>query len=1102
MALDNFRTIELIWDKANKSIIKTIKTASSDTTGRYLSVKVLDGGQEVTLSGAKLQLYWEHPNFNTRGTDDFTTVDIKGKFKLAFSEEMLTNIGKLNAHLVLTLPDGTITSDGFSIEVFKGADDGVVVPTNGSSMINKIANKIDKGDVTMDDLTKEVKLAMTGGSVAVVGVSSVGTENIKDKAVTIQKASSELLASVADKRVQTLTLSGIKKTAEYPIITISRSNYKALSTIDPSVIYRVYMDSDKEKRGAWVLGNSIIDLGQSDELVELDYINDNFRDLSDTEKDLLLADGTKTRAKYPSLVLSRSKYTNLVNKDANTVYKVYLDSDKLKRTALFLGTKYINSFSENEATGSEYVTENLKEITKSNYTLKLENGTTLSGDFSTLVLNNADYANLLEKDDNIIYSVYDPNDDSRIKSLFLGTQVIEELTLNDKTATESFVKNQVESASYSIPNYEILLDGETESTSGYFEMVTISSEDYAYIDKDDNTIYAVYELVDENPSAYYLGNKVINELKDTNLATVSYVEDYAQSNFDENIAGYSVKVDDISNRFNDQIIGNTSVSEVIDARRPENGEVYETLGGRLNSYDTSISKINNMSREVISVSDFGAYGAEDVADLVDEGVQINAAIQYAIDNKIRRVYFPAKNYKTTLKMPDIDGTTKLTISGVDSKTYIYYHPKTEGYFITIKSTEMYITLEKLAFLLTPTKEVPITNGIEAYRGNKSTWGESLRFEDVDFFRYTGNALKVYSPYNVSIDKCSFLAGRVGTYQKVADGILPPTDREATAILFTGAELPYSDEHGNVNKITLTRFYENRYAVKMQNISTTLFDTCTFEYNWVAIHNQRDLSHMNIQSKAQDLSMAINCWFENPQDRGGFAHPEVGIYTSGNIDEETGVITYPAGINPAMFRAVNSHLNYVGLGKEFLIEQNNVMLHPNLKFDEMRKSNQVINFKRIEDATGKPFVVLDSKRNYFGTPIESKLGIQSLDAFDDNNRYQKEYKRFLTDSGSSDLTIPLINVSEVTSTYTKIKATVEVKVNNTVIFLESSAIFAEGSLYAEKTVSLTGANSNLKQIDADNLGGKLVRNGSTIGLTLGANSTISANVAVTFSDVQF
>lgn len=166
MVLDNFRTIELIWDKASKSIIKTIKTASSDTTGRYLSVKILDGGQEVTLSGASLQLYWEHPNFNTSGMDIFNVVNNGGLFKMTFSEEMLTNIGELNAYLVLTLPDGKITSDGFPIKVLKGADSGVVVPSNGNTLFKLIDRKIDKGNVGWNDLSEEVRAALTDGDVS------------------------------------------------------------------------------------------------------------------------------------------------------------------------------------------------------------------------------------------------------------------------------------------------------------------------------------------------------------------------------------------------------------------------------------------------------------------------------------------------------------------------------------------------------------------------------------------------------------------------------------------------------------------------------------------------------------------------------------------------------------------------------------------------------------------------------------------------------------------------------------------------------------------------------------------------------------------------
>lgn len=174
MALDNFRTIDLIWDKANKSIIKTIKTASSDTTGRYLSVKILDAGQEVTLNNAKLQLYWEHPNFNTSGTDDFNTVNNGGLFNMTFSDEMLTNIGELNAHLVLTLTDGKITSGGFPIEVIKGASSGVVIPSNGdSALVVALENALDK-----------IKIIEDGAEAVVIEENAVGTENIKRGAVT------------------------------------------------------------------------------------------------------------------------------------------------------------------------------------------------------------------------------------------------------------------------------------------------------------------------------------------------------------------------------------------------------------------------------------------------------------------------------------------------------------------------------------------------------------------------------------------------------------------------------------------------------------------------------------------------------------------------------------------------------------------------------------------------------------------------------------------------------------------------------------------------------------------------------------------------------
>ena len=64
-------------------------------------------------------------------------------------------------------------------------------PQQAQDFVYRINNKINKGEVSMSDLTQEVKLALTGGAVAVVGENAVGTENIVDGAVTPSKFSKE-----------------------------------------------------------------------------------------------------------------------------------------------------------------------------------------------------------------------------------------------------------------------------------------------------------------------------------------------------------------------------------------------------------------------------------------------------------------------------------------------------------------------------------------------------------------------------------------------------------------------------------------------------------------------------------------------------------------------------------------------------------------------------------------------------------------------------------------------------------------------------------------------------------------------------------------------
>ena len=359
MALDNFRTIELIWDKANKSIIKTIKTASSDTTGRYLSVKILDGGQEVTLNNAKLQLYWEHPNFNTSGTDDFNTVNNGGLFKMTFSDEMLTNIGKLNAHLVLILSDGKITSDGFAIEVIKGANDGVVVPTNGNGLVKQIDGKIDKGNVTLGDLTQEVKLAMTGGTVAIVGEDAVGTENIKDKSVDVYKTVGVDVIGFNLYRYPNHVVNGFYIDNTGTIVTGSTSAY-AKVPIQPLNKYSMWKED-----GSYIPGNGLMVFQDGDgaslstlnmstkyngKYLDLNYIT--FETPANAKYVLFnVKMGTTFDSRQNVIVLEGSEITaeKLSNKEVTKIFGAYLadlksrnDIVKLKDSVVGVGGNIYN----------------------------------------------------------------------------------------------------------------------------------------------------------------------------------------------------------------------------------------------------------------------------------------------------------------------------------------------------------------------------------------------------------------------------------------------------------------------------------------------------------------------------------------------------------------------------------------------------------------------------------------------------------------------------------------------------------------------------------------------------------------------------------------
>ena len=198
MALENFRSQKIIWDRANKKIFETIEANSGDSNGRKLVVQVINQETTENLFGTTLSLGWKSRK-GAKGLDAFNAVDAsKGIFEIYYTTEMLSNIGNLEASLILIDSTSRIESSTFTISVRPSTvDDESVESENSFTALTEALVKVNDFDArlaetesqlnkkvgdgilaTMGDLSQEVKESMTGGSVAVVGEGAVTKLNL------------------------------------------------------------------------------------------------------------------------------------------------------------------------------------------------------------------------------------------------------------------------------------------------------------------------------------------------------------------------------------------------------------------------------------------------------------------------------------------------------------------------------------------------------------------------------------------------------------------------------------------------------------------------------------------------------------------------------------------------------------------------------------------------------------------------------------------------------------------------------------------------------------------------------------------------------------
>ncbi|AGI10701.1 hypothetical protein 645_0011 [Lactococcus lactis phage 645] len=105
MSLDNFKNRAIIWDTVNKDFPQPIQIMQGDVNARTLSVKIIDNGGEIDLTGHSLKLTYQYTNSSNSGFVMIPPENLtKGEFILVIPTEM-TKTGVIEANLILLNED-------------------------------------------------------------------------------------------------------------------------------------------------------------------------------------------------------------------------------------------------------------------------------------------------------------------------------------------------------------------------------------------------------------------------------------------------------------------------------------------------------------------------------------------------------------------------------------------------------------------------------------------------------------------------------------------------------------------------------------------------------------------------------------------------------------------------------------------------------------------------------------------------------------------------------------------------------------------------------------------------------------------------------------
>ena len=209
----NTKTIKL---DINKKIFETITAKQGDTKSRFILFNLYDGPIQFDLTGRTVRVYGEKKDNTTIFNDLVINEAKKGYCTLELTNQMLAVEGMSELELVIFEGEKRLSTMPFILNVVgsKYSEDAIASTneftalSNALKTVGEIDNKADKKEVekissqletkandnevrkkitllSMSDMGQDVKSAMTGGSVAVVGNLGTNICNLANDTLNI-----------------------------------------------------------------------------------------------------------------------------------------------------------------------------------------------------------------------------------------------------------------------------------------------------------------------------------------------------------------------------------------------------------------------------------------------------------------------------------------------------------------------------------------------------------------------------------------------------------------------------------------------------------------------------------------------------------------------------------------------------------------------------------------------------------------------------------------------------------------------------------------------------------------------------------------------------